>query len=93
MFRLFRHLDDREWTARAACAQEEEADLWFPDQGNNNLEYKFQTAVAKHICRVDCAVRSDCLDYALANDERYGIWGGLDPRERAHLLNRQRPLR
>jgi len=32
-----------------------------------------------------CEVRSECLDYALANDERFGIWGGLSERERRKL--------
>ncbi|MFP3589446.1 WhiB family transcriptional regulator, partial [Paraburkholderia sp. SIMBA_055] len=26
-----------------------------------------------------------CLEYALANDERFGIWGGLSERERRRL--------
>lgn len=30
-------------------------------------------------------MRSECLDYALANDERFGIWGGLSERERRKL--------
>jgi hypothetical protein len=34
-----------------------------------------------------------CLAYALYADERYGIWGGLDPRERQHLRRQQRTAR
>ena len=30
-------------------------------------------------------VRHECLDYALAHDERFGIWGGLSERERRRL--------
>ncbi len=30
-----------------------------------------------------CEVRHECLEYALAHDERFGIWGGLSERERA----------
>jgi len=30
-------------------------------------------------------VQSECLDYALAHDERFGIWGGLSERERRKL--------
>ncbi len=33
-----------------------------------------------------CPVRSECLDAALANDERYGVWGGLTDGERAVLI-------
>ncbi|HVT20624.1 MAG TPA: WhiB family transcriptional regulator, partial [Mycobacteriales bacterium] len=30
-------------------------------------------------------VRGECLSYALAHDERFGIWGGLSERERRRL--------
>jgi WhiB family redox-sensing transcriptional regulator len=34
-------------------------------------------------------VRGECLEYALANGEKFGIWGGLSERERRRL-RRQR---
>ena len=34
---------------------------------------------------MNCDVRLDCLEYALANSERYGVWGGLTERERTRL--------
>jgi WhiB family redox-sensing transcriptional regulator len=30
-------------------------------------------------------VKAQCLEYALKNDERFGIWGGLSERERRKL--------
>ena len=39
------------------------------------------TREAKKVC-LTCEVRSECLEYALAHDERFGIWGGLSERER-----------
>jgi WhiB family redox-sensing transcriptional regulator len=33
-------------------------------------------------------VRNSCLEYALMNDERFGIWGGLSERERRKLKKR-----
>jgi WhiB family redox-sensing transcriptional regulator len=33
-------------------------------------------------------VQGECLDYALDNDERFGIWGGLSERERRRLKRR-----
>ena len=30
-----------------------------------------------------CPVRAECLDYALRNSIRHGIWGGLNEEERA----------
>ena len=38
-----------------------------------------------------CVVREDCLEYALANGEKFGIWGGLSERERRRI-RRQRAL-
>ena len=32
-----------------------------------------------------CTVRPTCLAFALLNDERYGVWGGMDQDERAKL--------
>ena len=32
--------------------------------------------------------RAECLEYALENDERFGIWGGLSERERRKLKRR-----
>ena len=39
---------------------------------------------AKSICAA-CPVRQRCLEYAIAADERYGIWGGLTKDERRML--------
>lgn len=39
---------------------------------------------AKAVC-ASCQVREECLDHALAQGERYGIWGGLTDIERRHL--------
>lgn len=73
---------DREalsWQDRALCA-ETDPEAFFPEKGGS-------TADAKRVCRA-CEVRAECLEYALANDERFGIWGGLSERERRRL---QRP--
>ncbi|TMR13807.1 WhiB family transcriptional regulator [Nonomuraea turkmeniaca] len=43
--------------------------------------------LAKAIC-AGCPVRGDCLRWALEHGERWGIWGGLNPRERRHLRRR-----
>jgi WhiB family redox-sensing transcriptional regulator len=34
-------------------------------------------------------VREDCLEFALQNGEKFGIWGGLSERERRRI-RRQR---
>lgn len=58
-------------------------DLFFPERGASTKE-------AKEVCR-GCVVREDCLEYALANGEKFGIWGGLSERERRRI-RRQRAL-
>ena len=36
-----------------------------------------------------CPVKNLCLEFALVNDERQGLWGGMTPRDRAKLRRRQ----
>lgn len=74
-----RRNDDEEalaWQVDALCAQTD-PEAFFPEKGGSTRE-------AKRICD-GCEVRSECLDYALGNDERFGIWGGLSERERRKL--------
>ena len=61
------------WQERALCAQTD-PEAFFPEKGGSTRE-------AKKVC-LACDVRGDCLEYALAHDERFGIWGGLSERER-----------
>jgi len=68
------------WTDQALCAQTD-PEAFFPEKGGSSRE-------AKRVCRA-CPVRAECLEYALAFDERFGIWGGLSERERRRL-KRQR---
>ena len=49
------------------------------------------TLDAKKFC-MTCIVRSECLEFALEHDERFGIWGGLSNRERAHRKTLPLPL-
>ena len=68
--------DDPQWQEHALCAQTD-PEAFFPEKGGSTRE-------AKRIC-LGCDVRDACLEYALANDERFGIWGGLSERERRRL--------
>ena len=71
--------DEQEWQERALCAQTD-PEAFFPEKGGSTRE-------AKRICQ-GCEVRSECLEYALGHDERFGIWGGLSERERRKLKKR-----
>jgi WhiB family redox-sensing transcriptional regulator len=64
------------WQERALCAQTD-PEAFFPEKGGSTRE-------AKKVC-LSCDVRGECLEYALSNDERFGIWGGLSERERRKL--------
>jgi WhiB family redox-sensing transcriptional regulator len=64
------------WRALALCVGHD-PELWFPvnsDGGGN----------AVRICCA-CPVRLDCLSWAIAHDERDGIWGGVSARKRQRM--------
>jgi WhiB family transcriptional regulator, redox-sensing transcriptional regulator len=67
---------DESWRLDALCA-ETDPEAFFPEKGGSTRE-------AKRVC-VGCSVRLECLEFALQNDERFGIWGGLSERERRRL--------
>src|SRR5437899_1719194 len=64
------------WQRKANCMGVD-PDLFFPERGASTRE-------AKEVCR-GCVVREDCLEYALANGEKFGIWGGMSERERRRI--------
>ena len=68
------------WTEEANC-KGANADLFFPERGAS-------TRKAKAICRAR-TVQDQCLEYAVENSEKFGIWGGLSERERRRI-KRQR---
>lgn len=54
-------------------------ELFFPEgPGGDSI-------VAKGVCAT-CRVKDQCLEYALANGERFGIWGGCSERERRRIV-------
>ena len=66
----------RAWQDYANCLGVD-PDLFFPERGASTRE-------AKEVCR-GCVVREECLEYALANGEKFGIWGGMSERERRRI--------
>jgi WhiB family redox-sensing transcriptional regulator len=76
---------DRAWMEFAACTTAD-PEAWFPAKGSSTRE-------AKQICNGrkglrPCPVRSQCLEYALSHDDRFGVWGGKSDRERRKLKRR-----
>jgi WhiB family redox-sensing transcriptional regulator len=72
------------WQDDALCATADPEE-WFPEKGGT-------TRWAKKICWEHCPVRKQCLQLALDNDERFGVWGGLSERERRRLKRQQAGL-
>lgn len=66
----------RVWMLQARCL-DADPEAFFPEKGGSTRE-------AKRICAV-CPVQQECLSYALENEERFGIWGGMSERERRRL--------
>ena len=68
--------ESKPWQSRSNCLGVD-PDLFFPNRGAS-------TAPAREVCK-GCQVRLECLDFALVNSEKFGIWGGLSERERRRL--------
>jgi WhiB family transcriptional regulator, redox-sensing transcriptional regulator len=68
------------WQDYANC-RGADADLFFPERGAS-------TRKAKAICNA-CDVKAECLDFAIVQGEKFGIWGGMSERERRRV-RRQR---
>jgi WhiB family redox-sensing transcriptional regulator len=71
------------WMRKAACRDHPELDF-FPPRGAS-------LAPLVAVCRA-CPVRHECLEYAMTNGERYGIWGGTTEQERRRIRRRRRLL-
>ncbi len=67
---------DSNWQKDASC-RGTDPELFFPDKGKPQRE-------AKIVCN-GCPVKAECLDYAIKNGEKFGIWGGMSERERRRI--------
>ncbi|MGH3099279.1 MAG: WhiB family transcriptional regulator [Streptosporangiales bacterium] len=65
----------------ALCA-EVDPELFFPEKGQS-------PKWAKWVCH-RCPHKAACLEFALDNDERFGVWGGTTARERRRLARGRR---
>ncbi|QNN98649.1 WhiB family transcription factor [Mycobacterium phage Moonbeam] len=65
------HTED--WRRDAICTQID-PEAWFPEKGIRNDD-------AKETCW-KCPAQARCLEYALENNEGWGIWGGFTEKER-----------
>jgi WhiB family redox-sensing transcriptional regulator len=66
----------------ASICQEIDGEMWFPEAGGE----RYESLVAKKYCG-ECPVQRECALYAIAAGEQYGIWGGLNDRQRVDVRN------
>lgn len=75
------------WMEYGACRNPaHNPDWWWPDNSDPETD---TTRLALNICG-HCPVRDLCLDFAIHNTERAGIWGGLLPDGRHAIANLRR---
>ena len=70
------------WADHAACRNVDTA-VFVAERGANE-----SAAIARRICG-GCLVTEECLEYALANREPFGVFGGKSPKERRQVINRR----
>jgi len=71
--------DPLAWQSDALCAQTD-PEAFFPEKGASVSD-------AKRVCG-SCEVKTECLEYALANNIKIGIWGGKSEKERRAIAKR-----
>lgn len=73
-----------QWQDRARC-RDLDPELFFPPlEAESTDQRQTRERAAKAVCAA-CQVRSECLTWAVANQERLGVWGGTTERERRVL--------
>jgi WhiB family redox-sensing transcriptional regulator len=72
-------MDD--WMESGAC-RDWPSEMFYPSDGAGVVR-------ARRVCK-RCAVREECLDYALKHHIAHGIWGGTSERQRLRIASEQR---
>lgn len=74
-------IDITTWWDRANCLGMD-PEFFFPEKGA-------PMTATRAVCAA-CAVREDCLEYALVNAEKFGVWGGTSEKERRAMRKARR---
>lgn len=69
------------WIDSALCKGRNTNDF-YPEMGVKGAAK--QVREIKQICK-QCSVILECLDFAIENEENFGIWGGMTPKERSRI--------
>lgn len=70
-----------EWRMLGAC-RGLDASIFYPERDED-------ADVAKQVC-AECSVQQTCLEYALREREKAGVWGGATERDRRRILRQRR---
>jgi WhiB family redox-sensing transcriptional regulator len=77
-------VQELKWWDLGAC-RGLDASVFYPDDDEG-------ADVAKAVC-ASCSVQSACLDYALSEREKAGVWGGATERDRRRMIRQRRRAR
>jgi hypothetical protein len=67
------------------CANpERDPEDWFSDRSRGGQSRLRDRREAARLCH-GCPVVRECLEYAIATVQRYGVWGGMSERDRMVL--------
>lgn len=75
-----------DWVQRARC-RDEDPELFFP-VGTSGPALE-QIERARAVC-MQCEVREECLEWALASGQDAGVWGGTSEEERKAMRRSRR---
>ncbi len=78
-------IGDWDWQSQAACRGRDTANFYHPENERGPSRARRERQ-AKSIC-AQCPVVANCLRWALAAREPYGVWGGLSVDERELLIS------
>jgi WhiB family redox-sensing transcriptional regulator len=76
---------ETEWQQHGLCRAGDAVIFFPPAHFEHKPERESREAKAKAVC-ARCPVRLQCLEWALATREPYGIWGGCSESERKQIL-------
>jgi len=77
-----------DWQQARAC-KNTDPELFFGPEHEAVRARDIRQAQAKAICNT-CPVRAECLEYGIEHSDGYGIWGGLNGKERRDVIRERR---
>ena len=87
-------VDEPDWTQAKCCRRRD--DLFFPERGDAP---RSTASRAKAVCNGSqhprdpvCPVREACGEYAIATNERFGVWGGMSQQELTREKRKRRAV-